>query len=404
MTTARRLVACLAVLLCAAAGTRANIVFGGPQTPRQPPRGLGPPHSALGAHCSMPAGAPGLCKRIQDCPSLMGHLRSGNIQLLKQLVCGKARSQTLLCCPDGVAPPPPTAAPSPTADTCGITTKYQPPRVVGGEPVQAVGTFPWMVALRYDLRKMFQCGAAVIGRRWLLTAAHCVNIPGGPVGARIGDLNLYTTTDDDVAHPPQDIEVERLIRHPGYRRTFRGLNNDVALVKLRSDIEYSDIVRPICLPTKKSEVQPSGKTVIAGWGLTEHGGRDGTNVMHYAELNITDVRTCQSNYLRSRNHHVDPEQHLCATGNVTARGHVLSGCQPGDDSLDCQGGVDTCKGDSGGPLMSYEKLPQGVVRLTAVGVVSFAIGCGSPLLPGVYTRVDSYIDWIQETMAAHGGR
>ena len=52
--------------------------------------------------------------------------------------------------------------------------------------------------------------------------------------------------------------------------------------------------------------------------------------------------------------------------------------------------------------MAYEKLA-GAVRFTAVGVVSFAVGCGSPTYPGIYARVDAYVDWIHDTIAANGG-
>lgn len=65
-----------------------------------------------------------------------------------------------------------------------------------------------------------------------------------------------------------------------------------------------------------------------------------------------------------------------------------------DDSQYCAhdpiGNQDSCQGDSGGPLQtirSYAKLPK------VVGIVSFGIGCGHGL-PGIYTRVAHYVDWI----------
>lgn len=54
-------------------------------------------------------------------------------------------------------------------------------------------------------------------------------------------------------------------------------------------------------------------------------------------------------------------------------------------------GSDACQGDSGGPLFSVNQ-DSGVS--TIVGIVSFGISCGTEL-PGVYTRVASFVDWIE---------
>ena len=73
--------------------------------------------------------------------------------------------------------------------------------------------------------------------------------------------------------------------------------------------------------------------------------------------------------------------------------------KPLTDTQVCAGGTlgeDSCKGDSGGPLMSVEQHPQ---RRTSqyfqIGIVSFgAIPCGAHTAPSVYTRVSKYLDWI----------
>lgn len=57
-------------------------------------------------------------------------------------------------------------------------------------------------------------------------------------------------------------------------------------------------------------------------------------------------------------------------------------------------GSDACQGDSGGPLFIHERLT-GVS--TIVGIVSFGISCATDL-PGVYTRVGSFVEWIESTV------
>lgn len=52
------------------------------------------------------------------------------------------------------------------------------------------------------------------------------------------------------------------------------------------------------------------------------------------------------------------------------------------------------KGDSGGPLELDEELLEGTFS-TIVGVTSFGKACGFVGVPGVYTRVSNYIEWIE---------
>uniref|UniRef100_A0A182PAD4 CLIP domain-containing serine protease n=1 Tax=Anopheles epiroticus TaxID=199890 RepID=A0A182PAD4_9DIPT len=67
----------------------------------------------------------------------------------------------------------------------------------------------------------------------------------------------------------------------------------------------------------------------------------------------------------------------------------------------CAGGErakDTCAGDSGSPLMSYD-MRRGIWYIT--GIVSLGVrGCGVEGLPGVYTNVHYYLPWIRMYTAA----
>jgi len=61
-----------------------------------------------------------------------------------------------------------------------------------------------------------------------------------------------------------------------------------------------------------------------------------------------------------------------------------------------KGGMGTCQGDSGGPLAC---LGRDGTHWTLEGVISWARGgCASPHHPTIFTRICSYVDWIQEVM------
>lgn len=64
-------------------------------------------------------------------------------------------------------------------------------------------------------------------------------------------------------------------------------------------------------------------------------------------------------------------------------------CAGGED------GIDTCSGDSGGPLMYAG--PDNVWKI--YGIVSFGTSaCGMKDFPAIYTKVSYYLDWINQNI------
>lgn len=59
------------------------------------------------------------------------------------------------------------------------------------------------------------------------------------------------------------------------------------------------------------------------------------------------------------------------------------------------GGKDTCQGDSGGPLM-IAPLSNRKSIFYQIGIVAYSIGCARINIPGVYTNVPKFINWIEE--------
>jgi len=54
------------------------------------------------------------------------------------------------------------------------------------------------------------------------------------------------------------------------------------------------------------------------------------------------------------------------------------------------------QGDGGGPLVCEKE-----GQWYQVGIVSFGIGCGRPNVPGVYTKVEAYEEWIERAVLEH---
>lgn len=80
--------------------------------------------------------------------------------------------------------------------------------------------------------------------------------------ARLGVLNIYSTVND---FKPVEYEIVERVIHPDYNSSY--VYNDIALLRLESDVEFSAHVRPICLNTDRS-LQFRTATAI-GWGRTD---------------------------------------------------------------------------------------------------------------------------------------
>lgn len=112
------------------------------------------------------------------------------------------------------------------------------------------------------------------------------------------------------------------------------LVNDIALLKLSEKVEIKSNVMPICLPTEDSEKNAIAPEVI-GWGLVNL--VETSDWLQKLTVNITTNIECEDAYLQRIAGFFLEDSQMCAYGSKR--------------------GSDSCKGDSGGPLM-YHGLEQ----------------------------------------------
>ena len=216
---------------------------------------------------------------------------------------------------------------------CGLLYREQDEdrksRIVGGMN-SAFGHHPWMAALikQTFLSKRISCGGALIGNRWVITAAHCVySTPVSRMRVRLGEWNVRQQSE---ALPHEDYQIERKEVHPSYKAaTFQ---NDLALVRLNKDVTFKEHIIPACLPVFKESFVAS-KAMVIGWGRTAHGQISTPAKLQEVEVKVISSSKCQE-WFRSNNRKekIYQEEFLCA-------GHE-------------SGGKDSCQGDSGGPLVT----------------------------------------------------
>lgn len=92
----------------------------------------------------------------------------------------------------------------------------------------------------------------------------------------MGEYNYETDIDCiqeesgfDCADKPIDVAIEKVIIHPSYSSTTYNSGGDIALIKLIHLVEYTDFIRPICLPTENFKLKLVRTFTVVGWGRTD---------------------------------------------------------------------------------------------------------------------------------------
>ncbi|KAJ8668281.1 hypothetical protein QAD02_009944 [Eretmocerus hayati] len=216
------------------------------------------------------------------------------------------------------------------------------------------------------------CGAVLISKRHLVTAAHCIHdkdpggygssIPVAELKIALGTVNLADRTTGQI------IGVLRTSIHPNYTYTIvpdAGIN-DIGMITLKNPVKITDTVKPIALPFPLQEVPLNTPLIISGFGSRFLGDPMPMTTLRKMTLFTVSQQDCQNDW---KHRYIYPT-HLCARYK---RGYT--GCQ----------------GDSGGPLTMNGQV--------LIGIFSEGddAGCGTGVAD-VFTKVSYFIDWIKSEM------
>ncbi|EDM14303.1 rCG23556 [Rattus norvegicus] len=210
---------------------------------------------------------------------------------------------------------------------------------------------PYMASLMFYYGNSYRhyCGGFLVAKDIVMTAAHC---NGSNIKVTLGAHNIKKQEKTQV------IAVVKAKPHENYDRHSRF--NDIMLLKLERKAQLNGAVKTIALPRSQDWVKPGQVCTVAGWGCLANCSL--SNTLQEVNLEVQEGQKCED---MSRNYN-DSIQ-LCV-GNPSE-------------------GKATGKGDSGGPFVC-----DGVAQ----GIVSYRLCTGT--LPRVFTRISSFIPWIQKTM------
>ena len=136
---------------------------------------------------------------------------------------------------------------------------------------------------------------------YILLIRTYVSLDVADVTVRLGALDLRLRNQNE-----RNFTVETVLVHEDYNKT--SLEHDLALVKLTTKVDYTDIIHPICIPdeTLPTELKSA---FAAGWGRTVPKGPV-SNILQKVQVTVVQHVQCKAIYKSLKRNIFDSQ--LCA--------------------------------------------------------------------------------------------
>ncbi|XP_039270406.2 chymotrypsin-like protease CTRL-1 isoform X1 [Styela clava] len=258
-------------------------------------------------------------------------------------------------------------------------------RVVEGDPA-IFKKYPWIVAINAtgaSISNEHYCAGALVSMKHVVTAAHCLANPetgiAYPLNSFVLSFGLLRLNDSPMAtRTVKKVYFRPLTTNNNNGKVFDYPRDDIAVIELSQPLRTSSNIYPICLP--HGEITPKDTTgFVAGWGINSANGMLSLTHLQEAAVQNLDVDICRAGYAKYSSSMPNEASFAKTSNDILCAGSIHKI-------------VNTCRGDSGGPLM-FQRCQNCGWYLA--GIVSFGLPDCTKKVPGAYTKVLNYEDWIR---------